>query len=97
MGILDRILPWRRNMAEGYPGRGFRGRPMPLRMAVVDGNLCRGSGECVKVCRFGAVRIGEEGKAEILKRRCRGCGVCAAVCPEGAVKMEYTGSRRETT
>ncbi len=51
---------------------------------------CTGCGECVKLCRFGAIhRNGQaEGSPpEIDMIDCEGCGVCARFCPERAIEM----------
>jgi Na+-translocating ferredoxin:NAD+ oxidoreductase RNF subunit RnfB len=43
---------------------------------------CLGYGDCVGVCQFGALRIGEEGLPVIDREKCTGCKVCIAECPQ---------------
>lgn len=42
---------------------------------------CLGYGNCVKVCRFGAIRI-VNGVAKIDRDKCGGCFLCTAACPK---------------
>ena len=52
---------------------------------------CLGLGTCAKVCPFGAIKIGENGIAEIDEELCTGCGKCAEECPQhGIVIMEQS-------
>lgn len=53
--------------------------------ARIDTAKCTGCGECLKHCRFDAVKA--EPAFRIKPFACEGCGVCAAVCPVGAVSM----------
>jgi heterodisulfide reductase subunit A len=68
---------------------------MELVHARVNPELCRGDGECEKVCIYGAPKLKDKGDgvfiAEIDEMLCRGCGVCAAVCPSSAIRMSYFG------
>jgi Na+-translocating ferredoxin:NAD+ oxidoreductase RNF subunit RnfB len=43
---------------------------------------CLGYGDCVAVCKFGALSIGEEGLPVIDREKCTGCKVCVAECPQ---------------
>ena len=52
---------------------------------TVDEGSCNGCGECVRVCRFGAVETDGDGTARIDPFACEGCGFCARVCPAGAI------------
>ncbi len=55
-------------------------------VARVEPELCAGCGECVEVCRFGAMRdVG--GVMAVDARACYGCGLCRARCPSGAVGL----------
>lgn len=47
---------------------------------------CLGIGDCVSVCRFGALSI-RNGVAHIDPTRCTGCGACAAKCPKGLIHI----------
>ncbi len=58
--------------------------------ASTDVNICDGSGQCVRVCHFGARKLVEENGATVLKEDhslCYGCGLCADVCPTQAATM----------
>lgn len=41
---------------------------------------CLGYGDCVKVCKFGALSI-VDGVAHVDESLCTGCGACAKACP----------------
>jgi RnfABCDGE-type electron transport complex B subunit len=43
---------------------------------------CMGFGDCVSVCQFGALRIGDEGLPIVDYRKCVGCGKCVEECPQ---------------
>jgi MinD superfamily P-loop ATPase len=57
---------------------------------ALDESACDGCGECLRVCRFGAVELTPE-NGSVLARidpfACEGCGFCARVCPPGAITM----------
>ncbi len=46
---------------------------------------CLGCGDCVKVCRYGAIKINEKGVAEVDRTKCTGCGACTYVCPNNLI------------
>jgi Na+-translocating ferredoxin:NAD+ oxidoreductase RNF subunit RnfB len=48
---------------------------------------CLGFGDCVKVCKFGAISIGDSGIPVIDKAACTGCGMCSAECPQSLLKI----------
>jgi len=52
--------------------------------AVIDPGRCAACGLCEEMCRFGAVRAGEE-TYFIDPLRCEGCKVCVTFCPERAI------------
>ena len=59
--------------------------------SVYNGNRscpfgCLGFGDCVRVCKFGAIRI-ENGVAVIDKEKCTGCGACKDVCPKKIIYL----------
>ena len=46
---------------------------------------CLGCGDCIKVCRFGALHINKKGVAEVIRDKCTGCGACLSVCPNDLI------------
>jgi NAD-dependent dihydropyrimidine dehydrogenase PreA subunit len=59
----------------------------------VDKEICKGCGECVKVCVFRGREI-IEGKAVVDQERCLGCGRCETTCPEHATSIEINDMDR---
>lgn len=59
--------------------------------ASLDEALCRGCGQCKKLCEFNAIEIlkDESGnaKAQINHDICKGCGICVVSCPSGALSL----------
>ena len=50
---------------------------------------CLGFGDCVKACKYGAIRV-VDGVAKVDFEKCVGCMCCAAACPRGIIEqMEY--------
>lgn len=47
---------------------------------------CLGLGSCIKVCKFGALKI-ENGVAVVDKEKCTSCGACTKACPKGLIKI----------
>ena len=43
---------------------------------------CLGFGDCVAVCQFGALTLGEDGLPRIDRDRCAGCKLCILECPQ---------------
>ncbi|MDD5237650.1 MAG: P-loop NTPase [Candidatus Omnitrophica bacterium] len=52
--------------------------------AVIDKKFCKKCGECVSVCRFGAIKP----DFSIESFSCEGCALCSHICPHGAIRME---------
>ena len=48
---------------------------------------CIGLGDCVKVCPFGALSMGEDGLPVVDREKCVGCGKCSKACPKGLFKI----------
>jgi len=53
---------------------------------VVDPNLCRGSGECIKSCPQQAITL-VDGLAVIDPGLCDLDGICITACPHGAIDL----------
>jgi len=43
---------------------------------------CQGYGDCVAVCKFDALSMGENGLPQVDYSKCTGCGMCEAECPQ---------------
>ena len=64
----------------------------PIVCQVVEPELCRGCGTCVKICEFHAPSLEEKDGlyiARINEALCKGCGTCAALCPTGAIVARH--------
>lgn len=48
---------------------------------------CLGFGDCISVCKFSAIRMGESGLPIIDDKRCTGCGSCVKVCPRQLLEL----------
>lgn len=51
---------------------------------------CIGFGDCVAVCAFDAIKIGDNGLPIIDEEKCTGCGLCAKECPKLIIEMTST-------
>ncbi|MFH1856070.1 MAG: ATP-binding protein [Candidatus Omnitrophota bacterium] len=51
--------------------------------AVIDKKRCKKCGQCLSVCRFGAIN-----DYTIENFSCEGCALCSYICPYGAIHME---------
>jgi len=67
-------------------------------VCYVDRDLCRGCGDCVKICEYNAVELKPCGDgtfvSEIDQALCKGCDTCLAACPSGAIKAKHFTSQR---
>ncbi|GHT50463.1 hypothetical protein FACS1894102_6000 [Spirochaetia bacterium] len=52
-----------------------------------------GFGDCVEVCKFGALRIGENGIPIVDENACKGCKVCVTECPQGIIRIVEKGTK----
>ncbi len=43
---------------------------------------CLGFGDCVKVCMFDALAMGDDGLPHVDYNQCTGCGMCCQECPQ---------------
>ena len=59
---------------------------------IVEEDLCRGSGNCVRACEEQAIRL-VAGKAVIDPDKCVSDGLCIPACPHQAIDFEdeYSG------
>ncbi len=53
---------------------------------IVNKSKCTGCGACLRSCPYGAIKIGEDGKAFIDQNKCKKCGTCQKICPFGAIE-----------
>ena len=61
---------------------------------IVDADLCKSCGYCVKYCPQGIMSIGEAFNRNGYKyaeqtdqSKCTGCGICALMCPDTAISV----------
>jgi electron transport complex protein RnfB len=47
---------------------------------------CLGFGDCVRACKFGALRV-VDGLSTVNYHKCTGCGACSKTCPRGLIVM----------
>ena len=48
---------------------------------------CLSFGDCVKVCPFDAIYIGEDGLPHVVEEKCTACGLCVEVCPRKIIEL----------
>jgi electron transport complex protein RnfB len=54
---------------------------------------CLGFGDCVKVCPFDAIRMGEDGIPLVDDEKCTGCGLCVQACPRRIITLLPTSQK----
>jgi Na+-translocating ferredoxin:NAD+ oxidoreductase RNF subunit RnfB len=47
---------------------------------------CLGFGDCVLVCPFGALSMGDDGLPKVDYAKCTGCKLCVGECPQGLLR-----------
>ncbi len=57
-------------------------------VATVDTGKCLGSGACIAECPEKAIRMRDDGRAEVNPALCTGCGMCVAVCAANAIDVQ---------
>jgi Na+-translocating ferredoxin:NAD+ oxidoreductase RNF subunit RnfB len=58
---------------------------------------CYGFGDCVNVCVFDAIKMGDRGLPIIDFSQCTGCGMCIKECPQSLLKSIPTGRKGAIT
>ena len=58
-------------------------------VAEIDLALCNSCSICWKRCPYGAIKVSEDKKPEVLKALCKGCGLCAADCPKECITIVH--------
>jgi heterodisulfide reductase subunit A len=62
-------------------------------VSTVDQSLCRGCGQCVEVCPYGAPELVDVGEgvqvSQIQEVLCKSCGACAVACPTSAATIRH--------
>lgn len=48
---------------------------------------CIGFGDCVKACKFNALKMGENGLPIVDKEKCVACAACVKACPKNLFKL----------
>ena len=48
---------------------------------------CQGYGDCVAVCKFEALSMGEDGLPVVNFSKCTGCRACASECPQHIIRI----------
>lgn len=70
-------------------------------VSQVDESLCRGCGECVQACPYGAPQLVEVSEGVYVSRiqeaLCKGCGACAVACPTGAAAIRHFNDKEVLT
>ncbi|HKJ69796.1 MAG TPA: 4Fe-4S binding protein, partial [bacterium] len=60
----------------------------------IRGDICIACGDCVEICPFGALQIGDGGVV-VDEGLCMGCGVCVSICDQGAHQLVCDPARGE--
>jgi Fe-S-cluster-containing hydrogenase component 2 len=55
---------------------------------IIEEDMCNGCELCVERCTVGAIRMRENGIAQVAHEKCLGCGLCQLVCGQGAMSLE---------
>ncbi len=58
-------------------------------VAEIDLSLCNSCSICWKRCPYGAIKVGEDKRPEVIKALCKGCGLCAADCPKECITIVH--------
>lgn len=99
--VLDRVVVMRCHGVSAYARQEaeYAGVQTCAAASLVFGgpkackNGCLGLGDCVQVCPFDALHLGDKGIVEVDQQKCTGCGLCVPVCPKELFQL-YPRSRR---
>jgi RnfABCDGE-type electron transport complex B subunit len=48
---------------------------------------CSGLGDCVRVCPFDAIKMGEDDLPKVIEDKCTACGLCVEACPRDIIEL----------
>jgi Na+-translocating ferredoxin:NAD+ oxidoreductase subunit B len=48
---------------------------------------CQGFGDCIKVCKYGAIKFRDNLPPEIDEEKCTACGMCMKTCPKNLIEL----------
>jgi formate dehydrogenase beta subunit len=54
---------------------------------------CLGFGDCIRSCKFNAIRMGKNGYPEVIEEKCVGCGACEKACPKNILTVRTMSQR----
>jgi len=54
---------------------------------------CLGCGDCVSVCNFDAIYMGEDGLPKVIEDKCVACGACVEACPKNIIELRNKGPK----
>ncbi|MBU1903004.1 MAG: hydrogenase iron-sulfur subunit [Proteobacteria bacterium] len=58
-------------------------------VADIDLADCNSCSICWKRCPYGAIKVSEDKKPQVIKALCKGCGLCAADCPKECITVVH--------
>ena len=68
----------------------------------IDIHMCKGCGICLDACKFGVIKLADQGAANKYGYRylvaekpdqCTGCSMCALMCPDCAITVWRDGPK----
>jgi electron transport complex protein RnfB len=74
------------------PRGSYSGIPTCKASHLIGGNKqcsygCMGYGDCVKVCQFDALSMGDDGLPVVREDKCTACGMCVDACPRNLFEL----------
>jgi RnfABCDGE-type electron transport complex B subunit len=91
--LVARLMCAGGNTAAVFKPAGYIGPESCRAQMIVSGGSrlcqygCLGGGDCVTVCKLGAIKMNEDGLPEVDVLACSGCGLCVQVCPRGVLEL----------